>query len=82
MLTDHYDLKRMFPEYYWQIQSNILFTNSKRGWFASFDPRFKDDKLKMNPIEIPAVGADHDLILKKLPLAVKEKLEIIKTLTA
>lgn len=81
LLTDHHDLKRMHPEYYWQIQSNILFANRKKGWFASFDPRFKEDKLKMNPIEVPAIEKDQELILKKIPLAVKEKLELIKTLT-
>lgn len=81
LLTDHYDLKRMNPEYYWQMQSNMLFANRKKGWFATFDPRFKDDKLKMNPIEIPAVEKDQDLILKKIPLAVKEKLALIQTLS-
>lgn len=82
MLTDHYDLKRMHPDYYWQVQSNLVFTNRSKAHFVTFDPRFKDDKLKMQHLIIPVVPADQDLIRLKIALAVKEKLSIIQTLLA
>lgn len=82
MLTDHFDLKRMHPDYYWQIQSNILFTGRSKAWFAAYDPRFIEKKLRMQRIEIPKVEADQKLIIKKIELAIKEKLSLIKTLTA
>lgn len=81
MLTDHYDLKRMYPEYYWQVQSNMLFANRSKAYFATYDPRFKNDKLKMQMITVPAVPAEHDLIRNQIALAVKEKLSMIQTLT-
>jgi hypothetical protein len=80
MLTDHYDLKRMHPEYYWQVQSNLVFTGRSKARFIIYDPRFKDKKLKMQHLIIPKVDEDHDLIRLKIELAVKEKLSMIKTL--
>jgi len=80
MLTDHYDLKRMHPDKYWQTQSNLVFSGRSKAHFVTFDPRFKDEKLKMQHLIIPIVEADHDLIRKKIELAVKEKLSMIKTL--
>lgn len=77
MLTDHYDLKRMYPAYYWQIQSNMLFANRTKGHFAAYDPRFMDDHLKMQMILVPANAQDHDLIRNQIALAVKEKLSMI-----
>ncbi len=37
-------LKADFKEYYWQIQSNIFFTNSDHWYFISFDPRFQESE--------------------------------------
>jgi hypothetical protein len=78
MLTDYFDLKREKPEYYWQIQTNILFTGAKKGYFATYDPRFKEEKHRMAILEVPIVPADHDLIIQKLSVATEEKLKIIK----
>lgn len=82
MLTDHYDLKRMHPDYYWQVQSNMIFTGRNKAHFVTYDPRFQNKRLKMQHLIIPAVSEDHDLIRLKIGLAVKEKLSMIQTLIA
>lgn len=77
LLTDHYDLKREYPNHYWQVQTNILFTGAKKGYFAAYDPRYKQEKQRMAIIEVPIVPADHDLIIQKIAVATEEKLKII-----
>lgn len=81
LLTDHWDLKREFPIYYWQVQTNILFTGAEKGYFAAYDPRYKIEKQRMAIIEIPIVKADHDLIVTKIAVATEEKLKLIKLLS-
>jgi len=81
MLTDHCDLKREHPEYYWQIQTAILFTGAEKGYFAAYDPRFKLEKQRMAILEVPIVKADHDLIVTKIAVATEEKLKIIKLIS-
>lgn len=80
MLTDRFDLKRMFPEYYWQVQSNLLFTGKKLWHFITYDPRFVLDKHKMTHIKIEPVETEHNLIIMKLELAVEEMLKLLKLL--
>jgi len=81
LLTDHWDLKREYPEYYWQIQTNILFTGAEKGYFAAYDPRYKIEKQRMAILEIPIVKADHDLIVTKISVATEEKIKLIKLLS-
>ena len=77
LLNDRWDLKRMHPDYYWQIQANLLFTNRPICYFATYDPRFKSDKLKMFIMKIAAVSEDQDLIIQKIAIATREKLQLI-----
>lgn len=83
MLTDHYDLKRMFPEYYWQCTSLLLFTGREAWNFATFDPRMILDKHKMARIRIEAkdVEEDMDAVNTAIEAAVKEKLQLINLLS-
>lgn len=83
MLNDHYDLKRNYPEYYWQCVSLMLFTDRKTWHFCTFDPRMADEKHKMTRItmEWDKVEEDIDAVLLALQGAVKAKLELIQTLT-
>lgn len=81
MMTDHFDLKREYPDYYWQIQTNILFTGAPKGYFAAYDPRFKDEKHRLFVMEVPPVQADRDLIVTKIAVATEEKLKIIKLIS-
>jgi hypothetical protein len=83
LLTDHYDLKREYPQIYWQCVSLMMFTNRKRWHLSTFDERMLSDKHKMTRITIPAseVEEDMDQINKALEGAVKEKLQLIQLLS-
>jgi len=80
MLTDQYDLKRMYPNHYWQMVSNSLFSKKPLGHFATFDPRMKLDKHKMKEIEVIPPKEDLELLARKLELAEIEKQKILKLL--
>lgn len=77
MLTDQWDLKREYPEYYWQSQGNLLFTGFEICHWVSFDYRMTDEKNKMVYIPIKPVAEDQELILKKLESAVGELLRTL-----
>jgi len=80
MLTDQYDLKRMFPDFYWQCQTNNLFTGSECCDFVTFDHRMIEDKHKIVHIEVKPIAEDYELIGVKLGTAIKEKLAILDLL--
>lgn len=83
MLTDHYDLKREYPEYYWQCVSLMLFTGRDKWHFCTYDGRMKDERHQLTHIEIEAskVEEDMDSINKAIEGAVAEKLSIIQLLS-
>lgn len=80
MLTDQWDLKRMFPDHYWQCQTNNLFTKSDLCHFVTFDHRMKEDKHKIVHIPVKPLVEDYELIGIKLGTAIKEKLDILNLL--
>lgn len=80
MLTDQWDLKREYPEYYWQCMSNILFYDAPICHFVTYDHRMNEDKDKMVYIPIKPVVEDFERIALKLQTAIKEKLSILKIL--
>lgn len=80
MLTDQWDLKRDYPEYYWQCQSNILFTGADLCHFVAYDHRMKLDKHKIVHIEVRPIAEDLELLGVKLGAAIKEKEDILKLL--
>jgi hypothetical protein len=82
MLTDHYDLKRNYPEHYWQCVSLMLFCNRKTWHFCTFDPRMKNEAHKLTHIVIEwhKVEEDIDAVVKALEGAVKELLKTLETL--
>lgn len=81
MLTDQYDLKRNFREYYWQCVNNMIFCEKEIGYFVAYDGRMIKDEHKMKVIEIKLIPEDHDLVLSKFPLVVEEKLKLINLLS-
>lgn len=81
MLTDVFDLKRCFPQIYWQIMSNLLFTGRDRWHLLTYDPRFKEEKLKAVHMVIEPNPEAFDLICLKIEKAVEEKLKLIKLLS-
>lgn len=80
MLTDQWDLKREYPEYYWQCMSNLLFMNADVCHFITYDHRMILDKHKMSHIEIKPVLEDCERIVLKLETAIKEKFNLLKLL--
>ncbi len=82
MLTDHYDLKRDYPAYYWQCVSLMLFTNRKTWHFCTYDPRMKNPEHQLTHliIEWEKVEEDIDAITKALEGAVEEKMKLIDLL--
>ncbi len=82
MLTDYHDIKRMYPEYYWQCVSLMMFTGLSAWNFCTYDPRMILDKHKMTRIRIESgkVSEDMDLINIAIASAVKEKLSLLDLL--
>lgn len=80
ILTDHYDVRRDYFQYWCQCQANMLFTDRSLCHFCTFDPRMKEDKHKLTHIEIPADAEFHDLIAKQIVRATKEKLQLLNLL--
>jgi hypothetical protein len=76
-----WDLRRCFPQIYWQVMSNLLFTGKKRWHLITYDPRFVDEKLKMTHLVVMPDSAAFDLICLKLEKAVEEKLKLIQLLS-
>lgn len=81
MLTDQYDLKREYFPYWCQVQCNMMFTERTIAYFASYDFRMKDEKMKMQIIEVKPDFQFHELVRKKIAQATEEKLKIIKLLS-
>jgi len=79
-LTDQWDLKKFYPEHYWQCMSNLLFMDWEVIELVTFDPRMKDDKHKLYRMEITPNAKDFDLICLKLEAAIKDKLEILRVI--
>lgn len=80
MLTDQWDLKRLNPQYYYQVQSNLLFTEKLLAHFVAYDPRYPE-KQRMVHIQVKPDNEAFDRITAILPKAIEEKLKLIKTLT-
>lgn len=83
MMTDYHDLKRNYPEYYWQCVSLMLFTGRKKWHFCTYDPRMINPDHRMTHIEIlwDKVEEDIDAVGKSLTGAVEEKLKLIQLLS-
>lgn len=83
MLTDHWDLKREYPKIYWQCATLLLFTNRDKWHLCTYDPRMVIEAQRLTHIEIERAKIEEDLdaILTVLPVAIEEKLKLIKTLT-
>jgi len=79
MLTDQWDLKRLNPAYYTQMQSNLLFSEKEKGYFVSYDPRYPE-KQRMAIIEVKPDQEIFDRIVSVLPKAIEEKLKLIQLL--
>lgn len=81
-LSDVFTFKLMHPDYYWQVVSLMLFMDYEGWTFATYDPRFIEEKHKMFTLDIKVeeVREDFELIVKALETAVKQKLQMLQTL--
>lgn len=69
------DFKKHCKDYYWQVQMNMLVTDTKQCFFISYDPRINSN-LKTWWIIIPRNEADID----KLKMKVKQANELFNNL--
>ena len=76
-IKDAETLKEVKPEYYWQVQSLLLFTRKKFWYFVSFDPRFKDVEKQFHCVKIEQNEDDILFLQKRLELAEKQKRKMI-----
>lgn len=75
-----FDIKDIWPEYYWQCQMNMLFSKRTHCYFVTYDPRFTDEKHVLKVIEFEADAEDQNRCLKKIERAIEKKLEVIESL--
>lgn len=65
-------MKDNFPEYYYQMQANMLFCNKDKGYFVSFDPRVQSD-IGFFLFELPYNAEDGAAIIAKVETAIEYK---------
>lgn len=69
LLNSGDDLKEYSDEYYWQIQSNLLFTGKRMAYFISYDPRVINFEQRIKVIEILANDNDQIEISERIQKA-------------
>lgn len=74
------DLKAEAPEYYWQIMCLMLLTSSQHWYFVSYDPRFKEARLRLHIAKISADISDMARLRQCLALAEAHKIKIMADL--
>jgi hypothetical protein len=78
-ILDSNNFRSNFPEYYWQMQMNMLVTKKDKAYFISFDPRIDADS-GMFIKEIARDQADIDLMIEKIKEATEAKKSILNKL--
>lgn len=73
-------LKTEAPAYYWQVQCLMMLTQSQHWYFVSYDPRFKQERLRLHIAKIYANPADRAKLQHRLALADRLKTNIITQL--
>lgn len=71
LLSDAADLKKEKPEYYGQIQFNMMCSGRNHGYFISYDPRVLSYKVRRRIIEVPYDDAYCTELDERLHEAVK-----------
>lgn len=75
-----FEIKLYKPEYWYQMQANMMFTKLAVCYFVSYDPRMIKDEYKMKMLEVRANTEDQQAIADKIEKAIKTKLEILETI--
>ncbi|MDV3554519.1 hypothetical protein CMT62_13275 [Elizabethkingia anophelis] len=76
-LVDVESFQKKYPQYYGQIQGNLLATGRKTGWFISYDDRFVNEKDQILILEIPRDEEYISKLKKRLTLAEAYKKQLL-----
>lgn len=76
----YHDIRESKPEYWYQMQTEMMFAKKNSGLFISFDPRMIKDEHKLKILEVFPVVEDQQLILERIERAIKTKIQIISSL--
>ena len=76
-IKDSETLKAVKKEYYYQMQSLMLFTGKKYGYFISYDPRYKMKSKRLHFVRIERNEKDIEFIKKLLEMAINLKKEML-----
>jgi hypothetical protein len=73
------NFKELYPEYYWQVQGNMLGRKCQKCLFCTYDPRMPEE-YKMRYVLVEANPEDQKYLLLKLDLAEQNKNETLEKL--
>jgi hypothetical protein len=79
-ITTPEQLKQEHPDYYWQVQSNMLFCKMEHSRLVIYDPRMPED-MQLYVIEVPANPEDQNRLALKLGSAAQLKKQLLKELS-
>ncbi len=63
------DLKQVKADYYWQIMMQFLVSGREKAYFISYDPRFKQEELKLHTAIIYPNQDDLSFLQQRLEMA-------------
>lgn len=72
------DLKKIAPDYYWQVQGGMYITGYNYWYFISYDPRFKDKSKQLHYALIERNDNDIDLLSKRIFMAIAYRNYLLK----
>jgi hypothetical protein len=75
--TGQFDLRKFDPEYYGQVQFNILLTGADYGYFVSYDPRVIDKKLNLAYARIEKDENYLSNLEERIALAIETKVQYL-----
>lgn len=71
LVTDASALLDIAPEYYWQMVANMLFTETRIGYFISYDPRMALERLQLHVVPIEPIEGHIELLKERIAEASK-----------
>lgn len=77
LLEDWKELAAKCPDYYWQMQMNLMLSGRETCYFVSYDPRMKIAQ-RLRIMEVPAWPPNIEMLLERLEKANKLKDEFLK----
>ena len=80
LLDNQEDLLDLCPEYYWQIQANLLFTERSVAYFISYDPRVVKEESRLKVIEITPNAENQKEIEERIIKAAELMSDLFKKL--